>query len=649
MIANEALSVTPREDAFSVWADVYDRQKNPLLLLEERYLLRLLAEVKGRDALDAGCGTGRWLEHLSRRAPRSLHGVDLSPEMLGKAEAKRIPNARLSVASCIDLPVPDASVDLLMASFVLSYVDDLSRVAGEFARVARSGCDIFLSDMHPETASRLGWKRSFRSEAGEFQLPATHKKISDVLTAFTDAGFVAQVILEPSFGEAERSVFAEYGRHGSFVEAEHLPAIYLLHLSMPHKRSVFSLDSREQAKHVLHGARCALGPRESAAASVLIDDGRVAALTSEVFSDAAQTTAGIDLTGYLLLPGLINAHDHLEFSLFPKLGRGPYKNAAQWALDIQEKDAAVIAIYREIPKAARLWWGGIRNLLSGVTTVCHHNPVDPLLLKEEFPVRVLSRFGWEHSLSFAKDVPGAHRNTPEDEPFFIHACEGIDEQSEQELLKLDELGVLDTQAVLIHGLALDRDGVKLLNNRGAGLVSCPSSNAFLFGKTPSCEILTSVSRLALGSDSPLTAAGDLLDEIRFASSACKLSAQRLYAMVTDAPASMLRLSHGEGSIRLGVRADLIAVRDRTGEPAEILSTLRAADVELVLIAGRVQLASHAIYERLSPEDKAGLEPLSVSGDIRWLRAPVESLLHTAEDVLGKGAVRLGGKPVCRAS
>jgi hypothetical protein len=112
---------------------------------------------------------------------------------------------------------------------------------------------------------------------------------------------------------------------------------------------------------------------------------------------------------------------------------------------------------------------------------------------------------------------------------------------------------------------------------------------------------------------------------------------------------MLRLNRGEGSIRPGASADLIAVRDREGDPAEVLSALTSDDIELVLLSGRVQLASASIFERLSAEDKKGLEPLCIDGTLRWLRAPIEDLLRVSEDVLGKDSVRLGGKPICRPS
>jgi hypothetical protein len=65
----------------------------------------------------------------------------------------------------------------------------------------------------------------------------------------------------------------------------------------------------------------------------------------------------------------------------------------------------------------------------------------------------------------------------------------------------------------------------------------------------------------------------------------------------------------------------------------------------VMIAGRVQLASEAVLERLPLPAKQGLEPLWIDETTRWLRAPVKELLRKTEEVLGKNEVRLGGQTV----
>lgn len=635
-------------EAFAAWADVYDTQQNPLLTLEERYLSNLLPEIQGKDVLDVGCGTGRWLAPLSARGPRTLVGVDISPEMLRKASAKHIPNVQLLVSSCTELRAYGASIDLALASFLLSYVPDVAVFARELARVLREGSDLFLSDVHPETAARFHWKRTFRSSGQAIELETKRWPIAEVRAAFESAGFRVGVQAELGFGAVEREIFAANQKLESFVAVEGYPAIYLLHLR---KRQVSGLDRQKRNARrrsvLLQGARCAVAPESGGIQEVWIENGRITRLQEQP-SESESAIESLDLSGHLLLPGLINAHDHLEFALFPNLGRGSYPNAAEWAFDIHENDAATIAAHLRVPKRVRLWWGGVRNLLSGVTTVCHHNPMDPFLKSEGFPVRVFSCFGWEHSLRFGKNVRAAHRCTPKNQPFIIHACEGIDDESRAELRELDELGVLNRRTALVHGRAIDAAGIALMNERGAALITCPSSNVFLFGSVLSPELLRSISRVALGSDSPLTAKGDLLDEIRFAARAYGSRPSQLYSFVTDSPAKILRLRHGEGSIRAGAYADLIAIQDRPGTPAEILSALRSTDIEMVLISGRVQLASAPIFERLSPEERVGLEPLSVDGRTTWLRAPISSLLDECEDVLGKGAVRLGGKPVCRA-
>src|SRR5580692_6360140 len=136
----------------------------------------------------------------------------------------------------------------------------------------------------------------------------------------------------------------------------------------------------------LRGARCALGPLETTYASLTTTGDRITAILSfpTPLHDALSNSSDIDLSGFLLLPGLVNAHDHLEFALFPRLGNPTYRSYIDWGEDIHSRFPEVIAKHRSVPKDIRLWWGGIRNLLCGVTTVSHHNPLWPKLRRGDF-------------------------------------------------------------------------------------------------------------------------------------------------------------------------------------------------------------------------------------------------------------------------
>lgn len=394
---------------------------------------------------------------------------------------------------------------------------------------------------------------------------------------------------------------------------------------------------------LIRGACCATGPHESERCSMELADGRIRRMLREGKREPTCSAwrFTLDLEGFLVLPGLINAHDHLEFSLFPRLATPPYRNYIEWGADIHSRFPDLIAAHRAVPKDVRVWWGGIRNLLCGVTTVSHHNPLHPAMLDPEFPVRVIRDYGWAHSPALGGDLRNARGLTPKNAAFLIHACEGTDEIARNELWDLDRQGLLDASTVLIHGLALDRQSVDRLIERRTSLITCPSSNQFLFRTLPDFALLKTIPHLAMGNDSPLTAEGDLLDEIRFACRFCGLTPEAVWTMVTDAPATILRLYEQKGTLRPGGPADLVVVRDRGRQPADTLTALTMQDVEFVIIGGRVQLASEMLLSKLPPEMQDKLEPLCADGVVRWLRAPVLHLLRTAEQVLGVGQVRLG--------
>ncbi|NJL96125.1 MAG: hypothetical protein HC915_21545 [Anaerolineae bacterium] len=106
-------------------------------------------------------------------------------------------------------------------------------------------------------------------------------------------------------------------------------------------------------------------------ASLVIDTKRGCLLPSHTRPDARQSAEGL-----YLYPGLINAHDHLELNHYPRSRPRPrYAHAEAWAADMSA--ALHHPPYRELrahPLDERCWIGGLKNLLSGVTTVAHRQP-----------------------------------------------------------------------------------------------------------------------------------------------------------------------------------------------------------------------------------------------------------------------------------
>ena len=373
---------------------------------------------------------------------------------------------------------------------------------------------------------------------------------------------------------------------------------------------------------ILRGARVALSATRFERLDIEIRGATIHKL------GAVPGRAGIDLAGHAILPGLINAHDHLEFNLFPRLGRGPWPNASAWARDIYRPDESPVREHRRVPRRVRLYWGALKNLVSGVTTVCHHNPYERKVFGARFPVRVVRDIGWAHSLAFSPDFRQRYRATPVAQPFVIHAAEAVDGSGKDELRALDRMGVVTERTMLVHAVGADW---KLLRDRGASVVTCPSSNLFSLGRTLAPAVFRSRVPIALGTDSAITASADLLDELRLARRIWKLSAPRLYRMVTEVPAAMLRLTDGRGAIREAGAADLIVLGDPGRSPAETL--LAARGVEMVVVAGRVRLGSMTPH-RLEVRGR---------GSIR-VDADTRALYRAAVKYVGE-PLRLAGKEV----
>jgi SAM-dependent methyltransferase len=118
------------------------------ILNSDPVLWRFAGDVSGLDVLDAECGTGYLSRKLQQRGAQVV-GVDFSPAMIEIAHDKA-PHLDFRVDSCSELAtIPDESIDLVVANYVLMDTPDLDGAMLAFNRVLRAnGCAVLVFS-HP--------------------------------------------------------------------------------------------------------------------------------------------------------------------------------------------------------------------------------------------------------------------------------------------------------------------------------------------------------------------------------------------------------------------------------------------------------------------------------------------------------------------
>jgi len=228
--SRHATLVSPGE-GYKLWAATYDGDLNPLLALEERALRPMLPELRYKDALDIGCGTGRWLSMLINLGARSVLGVDASLEMIRHARAKQSLRGRLVMADTCTLPFRPQSADVMVCSFTIGHVFNIGALASELARVARPGADVFVTDMHPAARAR-GWRCAFRCAGRTVEIETFVHALPDLRGSFEHERFRLVKSGDFRFGELERGIFRAAGKHAMFENARATPAVLVLHFRL---------------------------------------------------------------------------------------------------------------------------------------------------------------------------------------------------------------------------------------------------------------------------------------------------------------------------------------------------------------------------------------------------------------------------------
>ena len=124
----------------------------------------------------------------------------------------------------------------------------------------------------------------------------------------------------------------------------------------------------------------------------------------------------------------------------------------------------------------------------------------------------------------------------------------------------DRFGLLTAKTLLAHGIHLSAVERKLIQNRGCGMVHCPSSNLFLHSGRFPLEHWEKYPRMALGSDVGAGPSFSLFDVMRDAYYVNIIPLAQLFYLATLGGAKTLGMDKNIGSLKAGKQADFSVIR-----------------------------------------------------------------------------------------
>ena len=122
--------------------------------------MRAVASWDDRVLLDIGCGTGFHLPRWAEDA-RAVIGVEPHPSLaaLARRRTRRLPHVDVRQGTAQDLPVPDASVDVVQARWAYFFGPGCEPGLVELDRVVRRGGTAFVIDNDASRSTFGAWFR----------------------------------------------------------------------------------------------------------------------------------------------------------------------------------------------------------------------------------------------------------------------------------------------------------------------------------------------------------------------------------------------------------------------------------------------------------------------------------------------------------
>jgi len=127
-----------------------ERWENSINKIEMKKRMRVIfgkllygIELRGREFLEVGCGLG-YFSQMAYKKGANVTAVDIGDRLV-EITKKKIPHAKILVASAADLPFKDECFDIVLSTEVIEHVEDQKKTLSEQMRVLKKGGYLVLT------------------------------------------------------------------------------------------------------------------------------------------------------------------------------------------------------------------------------------------------------------------------------------------------------------------------------------------------------------------------------------------------------------------------------------------------------------------------------------------------------------------------
>lgn len=150
-------NIYDNDEFFYSYKALRETDNNCNVLLEQPAMRELLPDLKGKTALDLGCGFGDNCMDFVKMGANKVVGIDISKNMLGIAKSKNS-NEKIEY---INLPLEDLSkvqgkFDLVYSSLCFHYIKDFDVLIENIYDKLNSGGMLLFSQEHPVVTASAG-------------------------------------------------------------------------------------------------------------------------------------------------------------------------------------------------------------------------------------------------------------------------------------------------------------------------------------------------------------------------------------------------------------------------------------------------------------------------------------------------------------